>query len=304
MLSLIVSSLIALAQAAPHQPVQPQKAAALPANLVRDLATAVAFRKTVTGPQEILANWTGSDVCQWEGFTCAQNPDTGVLTLASIDFNDLHLTGNIKLNHFIENFPDLALIHVNNNSFSGSVPNLKNFKYLYEVDISENKFSGSFPLNVLSNSGLFYLDIGNNQFNGPLPSNLMSSLPNLEVLFVRVNRFNGVIPDMFADAKNLQAASFLENQFVGPIPSSLTKAMSLQGLSFATNNLTGTIPVGFGLLPNLTAVDFSYNSLTGTVPEDLCASKSIQYISVAGNKLDPNLGPECQKAKAKGILIN
>ncbi|EMD86878.1 hypothetical protein COCC4DRAFT_198937 [Bipolaris maydis ATCC 48331] len=280
MLSLIVSSLIALAQAAPHQPVQPQKAAALPANLVRDLATAVAFRKTVTGPQEILANWTGSDVCQWEGFTCAQNPDTGVLTLASIDFNDLHLTGNIKLNHFVENFPDLALIHVNNNSFSGSVPNLKNFKYLYEVDISENKFSGSFPLNVLSNSGLFYLDIGNNQFNGPLPSNLMSSLPNLEVLFVRVNRFNGVIPDI------------------------LTKAMSLQGLSFATNNLTGTIPVGFGLLPNLTAVDFSYNSLTGTVPEDLCASKSIQYISVAGNKLDPNLGPECQKAKAKGILIN
>ena len=295
---------MALAQAAPHPLVQPQNAAALPANLVRDLATAVAFRKTVTGPPEILANWTGSDVCQWIGFYCAENPDNGVLSLASIDFNDLHLTGNLKLNHFIENLPDLALLHVLNNSFSGSVPNLKNSKYLYEVDISQNKFSGSFPKNVLSNSGLVYLDVGNNRFTGPLPQNLMSSLPNLEVLMVRVNRFSGSIPDMFANSQSLRAASFLENQFTGPIPASLTKVRSLQEFSFATNNLTGPIPLGFGLLPNLTAVDFSYNQLTGTVPEDLCASKSIQYISVAGNKIDPRLGPECQKAKASGILIN
>ncbi|XP_014558344.1 hypothetical protein COCVIDRAFT_36334 [Bipolaris victoriae FI3] len=301
MLSLIVSSLIALAQAAPHQP---QHAAALPANLVRDLATAVAFRKTVTGPPEVLANWTGSDICQWYGFFCAPNPDTGVLSLGSVDFNNFHLTGNLKLNHFVENLPDLALIHIVNNSFSGPIPNLKNSKYLYEVDVSDNKFSGGFPRNVLSNNGLVYLDIGNNQFTGPLPTDLMSSLPQLEVLFVRVNRFSGSIPDMFANSQNLQAASFLENQFTGPIPASLTKAMSLQELSFATNNLTGTIPKGFGLLPNLTAVDFSWNQLTGTVPEDLCASKSIQYISVSGNKIDPRLGPECTKAKAKGILIN
>lgn len=304
MLSLIVSSLIALAQAAPHQPVQPKNAAALPANLARDLATAVNFRKTVTGPPEIIANWTGSDLCKWEGFYCAANPDTGVLSLASIDFTNFHLTGNLKLSHFVENLPDLALLHILNNSFSGSVPNLKNSKYLYEVDISQNKFSGSFPKNLLSNTDLVYLDVGNNQFTGPLPTNLMSSLPNLEVLLVRVNSFSGFIPDMFANAQSLKAASFLENQFTGPIPASLTKAHSLQELSFATNSLSGTIPVGFGLLPNLTAVDFSWNRLTGTVPEDLCASKSIQYISVVGNKIDPRLGPECTKAKAKGVLFD
>ncbi|EUC46721.1 hypothetical protein COCMIDRAFT_92165 [Bipolaris oryzae ATCC 44560] len=304
MLSLIVTSLFALAQAAPYQPIQPKNVAALPANLVRDLATAVAFRKTVTGPPEILANWTGSDVCQWEGFYCAPNPDTGILSLASIDFNNLHLTGNLRLNHFIENLPDLALLHILNNSFCGPVPNLKNSKYLYEVDISENQFSGFFPKNILSNSGLLYLDVGNNQFTGLLPSNLMSSLPDLEVLMVRVNRFSGFIPDMFANAKHLRAASFLENQFVGSIPASLTKVQSLEELSFATNNLTGTIPVGFGILPNLTAVDFSWNQLTGTVPEDLCASKSIKYISVAGNKIDPRLGPACTKAKENGILFN
>ncbi|EOA81863.1 uncharacterized protein SETTUDRAFT_23123 [Exserohilum turcica Et28A] len=145
-----MSGLLALSQAAPapgaHHGKKP------PNNLERDLATARAFAKTVTGPPEVLANWTASShVCEMAGFYCETNPDN-VFALASIGFQGFHLTGNIRLDGLMNKMPDLAVFRANSNGFSGSVPSINNEKYLDEVDLSNNQCLCSFSWWELSTS--------------------------------------------------------------------------------------------------------------------------------------------------------
>ncbi|EUC42281.1 hypothetical protein COCMIDRAFT_103959 [Bipolaris oryzae ATCC 44560] len=304
MLTLVLSGFIALAQAAPAQKVaSPNGAANIPANLLRDLHTAKEFANHVSGPQNFLSNWTaeGSNLCNWNGFYCDIVPDTNATGLASIDFNQFGLTGNLKLTGFIDKLPDLALLHINGNSFSGDVPDFSGLRYLYEIDLSDNKFSGPFPQSVLKINQLTFLDLRFNQFYGPIPDNVFTAYPSLEALFLNDNKFSGRIPNTIGSFAG-EYLVLANNNLSGSIRDSLASANPLKEFIASGNQLSGSIPGAIGRLPNLHLFDVSNNKLTGTVPEELCASKSLTSIVLTGNKLSKNLGPICQASKAKGIL--
>ena len=304
MLTLVLSGLVALIQAAPGKNVAPpDEAADIPANLLRDLHTAKAFAKRVSGPQQILSNWTaaGSDLCSWSGFYCDIVPNTNALGLASIDFNEFGLAGNLKLTGFIDKLTDLALFHANGNGFSGEVPDLSRLQYLYEIDLSNNEFSGPFPQSVLRANLLGFLDLRFNQFSGAIPDNVFTAYPSLDALFLNDNKFSGQIPNTIGSFPG-EYLVLANNHLSGSIPDSLASAIQLKEFLASGNRLPGSIPDAIGYLPNLELFDVSNNKLTGTVPEMLCASKSLQSIVLTGNKLSKNLGPICQASKANGIL--
>lgn len=176
-----------------------------------------------------MANWThsGQDLCNWNGFYCATNPDSNQNALASIDFNAFYLTGRLPLTGFLDKLLDLALFHAHGNGFSGPVPDLSALKYLYELDIRDNKFSGPFPAGVLSAKGLLYLDIGFNTFTGTLPAGIAAKLPVLEQLYLNNNQFSGSIPDDLCAIKSLQVLDLSGNRFspaLGPKCTALKKA--------------------------------------------------------------------------------
>jgi Leucine-rich repeat (LRR) protein len=289
--------LVALAQAAPS--VAPANNHLSP-NLKRVLPVVQAFRSTVTGPKEILANWTGNDYCEWKGFFCAETPEN-VTGLAVLDFNNLKLTGNLKLAGFVDKLPDLAYFHLRENSFSGPIPELSQLQYLYEIDLGDNKYSGPFPQSLAKLQGLAYLDLSWNQFSGPIAPELFTTLREVDSILLNNNIFSGRIPNTIGSFAGTRLWLHA-NKFSGPIPPSIAQVKNATEIVLLKNQLTGSIPTGIGAIPNLETFDASYNQLTGPVPEDLCASKSLKNIILTGNKLDKKLGPQCTKAKARKIL--
>ncbi|KAH7556302.1 hypothetical protein J3E72DRAFT_185534 [Bipolaris maydis] len=306
MLALVLSGFFALSQAAPAKTLvkYSNEPSDMPANLWRDLKTAKAFAKQVTGPPEILANWTasGDDLCSWEGFYCYPNPDNNILSLAAIDFNEFYLSGKLRLTGFLDKFPDLSLFHANTNNFSGQVPDISQMHYLFEIDLSNNQFSGPFPQNLLRANQLTFLDLRYNKFSGPIPGNVFTAYPDLDALFLNDNKFSGQIPNEIGAFPGSYIV-LANNHLSGPIPDTLGNAGSLLEFMASGNKLFGSIPGSIGSIANLTLFDVSNNKLTGTIPETLCASKSLQVLNVTGNRLSNDLGPICQASKANGILL-
>ena len=301
MLSLILSGLVALAQAAPQPIVSANVAADLPINLKHDYEIVSKFVKEVSGPQQYLANWTGSDICKWEGFYCDTNPSTNIYGLASIDLNGFQLTGKLDLAVWVPRLTELALLHLNSNGFSGKIPDLRQLKYLYEIDLSNNKFSGPFPEKVYTAPGLTFLDLRFNAFIGAIPAKAFTTFTQIEALFLNNNQFTGRIPDSVGAFAGLYL-SLANNQLSGSIPVSLKAATKLKEVMLLGNQLSGSIPSGLSACVQLEVFDVSNNQLTGTVPEDLCAIKTLKVLNVSGNKISAALGPKCRKALAKGIL--
>lgn len=285
MLSLLLPGLVALAQAAPHKGTGARDANKnLPANLVRDYESIKPFVKEVSGPHDILANWTGTDVCNWKGFYCDTNPSTNVYSLASIDFEDFGLQGHLELASWVPKLKDLALLHANTNGFSGEFPDLSALTELYEVDLSNNKFSGPFPEKVYTAPGLDFLDLRFNDFSGPLPGKLFSFFTQMEALFLNSNHFSGPIPQSIGQftGKYLVLAN---NKLSGPIPASLASASKLQELLLTGNQLTGSIPSGLGGLKNLDVLDISQNKLSGPIPGSLASASKLQQLVLSNNQL-------------------
>lgn len=75
-----------------------------------------------------------------------------------------------------------------------------------------------------------------NQLEGTLPSNLGITLPNLQVLFLSYNKFDGSIPPSISNATNLQVLGIGRNKLTGSVPN-LGKLSRLSTLTLIFNHL-------------------------------------------------------------------
>ncbi|KAK1976052.1 hypothetical protein LZ30DRAFT_542148, partial [Colletotrichum cereale] len=264
-----------------------------------DLLLAQSLKQNIIGPESVAKNWTGANICNFEGFYCATNPNTGLEAVASVDFNGLGLYGHhLELEGFLNKMTGLALFHANSNNFTGSLPkDLSALKWLYEIDVSNNKLSGPFPRSILA-LDLTYLDLRFNQFSGPVPRELFSL--NLEALFLNNNEFSATIPDNIGSSP-ISYLALANNQLSGSISTSIGNMTNLQEVLLLGNNLSGLIPQTWAT-PNLTVFDASDNSLSGPVPEGLCQLHSLEILNLSNNKLSGALGPACASLVEKKIL--
>ncbi|XP_076924454.1 putative inactive receptor kinase At5g58300 [Bidens hawaiensis] len=166
---------------------------------------------------------------------------------------------------------------------------------------------GPIPPNTLGKlDALQVLSLRSNRLNGILPSDLLS-LPSLHYLFLQRNNFTSHIPASFPPRLIILDLSF--NSFTGNIPYSIQNLTQLTGLNLQNNSLSGPIPnVTFSGLKNL---NISYNHLNGSIPSSLQTFPSSSFL---GNSFScglplnpcslppfpsPPVGPETHSSEKK-----
>lgn len=295
-------SLIQLVALLPLVLARPQELGDGASDLARDYKTVLDFAKKVTvDPNGIIKNWNGTDVCQFEGFTCSDNPFTGQRALAGVDLNGALLAGDrLTLGGFLDKLTDITFFHANSNGFVGQVPDdLSSLHWLYELDLSNNKLSGPFPSGVLTATNLTFVDLRFNQFSGELPAEIFEM--DLDVLFLNDNVFSGLIPDTIGSTP-VRYLTLANNKFQGRIPTTIGGAKNLEEVVLSGNQISSPLPAELASIKNLTLLDLSDNQLAGQVPEVLCQIPTLQLFNVSNNFFSKPLGPACKDLLAKEIL--
>ncbi|KAI3726954.1 hypothetical protein L1987_66761 [Smallanthus sonchifolius] len=156
------------------------------------------MQKLVPGTMQNKPNWgwnMSSDPClsHWHGVTC----DKSNQTVKNIVLEHLNF-----LQQEISNCKRLKLLYLNQNHFSGNLPDsLSDLTSLVRIDISNNELSGNLP-DMSRNTGLLSFLAQNNRLTGQLPN---FNYQLLEDFDVSNNDFTGQIPD---DTGRFGAKSF------------------------------------------------------------------------------------------------
>ncbi|KAL3686777.1 hypothetical protein R1sor_013086 [Riccia sorocarpa] len=181
--------------------------------------------------------------------------------LTDLRLNDNQLSGPLFLPGWTETFAPLKTLFLQNNKFSGSIPEtLGNFQGPLTIDLSSNGFTGTIP-ESLGNNTYGTLILSNNQLTGGFPLSLtrmqtvMANRNSLDVL----TGVGSVPTDGFNVINELGLG---QNRFAGPWPTWITELVNLTSLDVSGNNIT---------------VDLSGINVTGGIPIALEILKSLDY---------------------------
>ncbi|KAK9221108.1 hypothetical protein WN944_009533 [Citrus x changshan-huyou] len=203
----------------------------------------------------------------------------------SFSISNNNLTGEIPSSFC--NLNSIQSFDVSNNSLSGQIPQCLGNSTLETVDLGMNNFQGSIPqtyekgcnLTYLRLSGnhlegplppsltncvkLQFLDVGNNSLSGPIPEYLGNS--TLEVLDMRMNKFNGSLPQTFGKRCVLESLKLNGNRLEGPLSPSLVNCRHLEVIDVGNNQINDTFPHWLDILPELQVLTLRSNRFRGPI---------------------------------------
>jgi Leucine-rich repeat (LRR) protein len=196
-------------------------------------------------------------------------------------------------NHIKDTFPfwlgalsQLKVLVLRSNAFQGTIksPEINNtFPELHIIDLSQNCFSGNLPteyfrdwnaMKVVGANELKYMEV--NSRRGRYGSSIQCTIA-ITNKGVMLNYEK--IPDMF------RVIDFSGNRFDGEIPELVGSLKGLHSLNLSKNALFGHIPPSLGNLTNLESMDLSQNKLFGEIPAQLTQLFSLAYLNVSNNRL-------------------
>nr|XP_028954856.1 probable LRR receptor-like serine/threonine-protein kinase At3g47570 [Malus domestica] len=137
------------------------------------------------------------------------------------------------------------------------------------------------------------LSLVGNQLSGSLPADIGLGIPNLQKIYLGINKLSGVIPNFISNASKLNVVDITDNSFSGFIPNKLCALAKLEYLGLYQNNLkvdTSTPEVNIfsclGNLRNLQVLILGRNPLNAPLPISFQNySASLQKISLSECKL-------------------
>ncbi|ESQ45501.1 hypothetical protein EUTSA_v10010170mg [Eutrema salsugineum] len=231
--------------------------------LPSDAVALLSFKSTADLDDKLLYSLTEPyDYCQWRGVECSQDRVVR-LVLAGVG-----LRGNFSP-ETLSRLDQLQVLSLENNSLSGSIPDLSPLVNLKSLILSRNGFSGTLPPSILSLRRLIVLDLSNNNFTGSIPSeiNVLSRLSSLNLEF---NRLSDTLPRL-----NLPY---------------------MTSFNVSGNNLTGAVPVT-ATLSRFNASSFWSNpGLCGEIINRSCGSRSSMFF----NSPKPNATSSSSSSQAPG----
>lgn len=218
---------------------------------------------------------------------------------SQLEFIDL---GNNQINDtfpsWLESLQELAVLILSHNKFRGVINTSgfsSGFKSLRIIDLSHNTFTGLLPKQYLGT-------LSSMMIAGPAPGEvtyLQASLkpvasialtyygfydfymmlvikgldmyyPKVSEIFTAIdlsgNKFEGGIPDVIGNLKQLHSLNLSNNFLSGHIPSSMGNLSQLESLDLSLNRLSGEIPQELADLNFLAVLNLSYNNLSGGIP--------------------------------------
>ncbi|KAF8370254.1 hypothetical protein HHK36_031708 [Tetracentron sinense] len=210
----------------------------------------------------------------------------------------------------MENFRNLTVLSLHQNSFKSKVPNSIGVLHnLRRFSINQNMFFGDIPDSFSNLTQLYWLTMGNNQLSGRIPKSigncqrlyilglfrnmLNGSIPkeifgiaSLSKLFLDQNAFSGSVPNEVDGLKQLEFMDVSDNQLSGNIPPTISDCSSLRSLRIARNKFSGPIPKLMVKLAGLESLDLSSNNLSGPIPQDLENLLALKNLNLSFNQLE------------------
>ncbi|KAL3726574.1 hypothetical protein ACJRO7_031472 [Eucalyptus globulus] len=193
----------------------------------------------------------------------------------------------------------LTQVWLQNNQFTGPIPDLSQCTNLFDLQLMYNQFTGVVPASLWALPGLKNVSLDNNKLQGPVPSNssgirvtyegnsFCNSAPGpcdpqvttlLEVAgalgypitladsWTGNDACQGGWSAISCQGKNVTAVTFSKRGFSGTISPAFANLTSLRTLLLNDNDLTGSIPESLTTLTQLQALDVSNNNLNGSIP--------------------------------------
>ncbi|CAN6932738.1 unnamed protein product [Brassica oleracea var. botrytis] len=135
--------------------------------------------------------------------------------------------------------------------------------------------------------------MSNNLFNGSIPPCLKNPMVPLIDLSLRNNNFNGVLPDIFANATKLRSLDVSYNQLEGDFPKSFMNCKALQLVNVESNKLKDKFPLWLGSLPSLHVLILRSNEFYGPLYHNHMSIgfQSLRVIDVSHNDFSGTLPP-------------
>ncbi|XP_021738220.1 probable LRR receptor-like serine/threonine-protein kinase At1g34110 [Chenopodium quinoa] len=203
-----------------------------------------------------LENWDSSlDCCEWELVTCRSSRSL------SKQVTDLNLNSLL---------PSLAYT---SNATLGVV--------------SSHVLTPLFSITSLFIDLSFNLVIG-----GEIPVSGFRNLTNLAHLDLKMNQFNGSIPEEMFSLRNLRYLDMSSNSFVDTLSSAVGGLRNLKFLNLDENFLHGNIPVEIGYLAKLHTLSLRQNQFSGGISSVLLNLIELDVLdlrNIAG-EIPPNIG--------------
>ncbi|XP_070037121.1 receptor-like protein 50 isoform X2 [Nicotiana tomentosiformis] len=213
------------------------------------------FKNNLTYDSEVstkLVKWNQRiDCCQWQGITC----------------NDAGQVIGLDLSY---------------ESFSGSINQLANLKFLSVIRLDVNNLSAPIPDFFLDFSNLTVLSLYSCNLIGEVPQKIFQ-VSTLQTINLSQNELWGSLPE-FPSNGSLHTLDLSYTGFSGSIPTSIENLTMLSHVDLRLCNFTGSIPSSMENLTQLSYLDFNWNSFTGSFPT-FKLSKNLTYITAAGNNL-------------------
>ncbi|KAL3830053.1 hypothetical protein ACJIZ3_018855 [Penstemon smallii] len=189
------------------------------------------FKDSLNNSSALDSTWLkGTHPCRnkWKGIECDAKDNDNVSGLLLIGLGLSGVSEEMDIES-LGKLDRLRFLSLENNSFTGRIPEFNRLTSLRSLFIAGNQFSGEIPQDYFNNMGsLKKLEIARNMFSGTIPDSL-GKLDNLVELFLERNEFSGAMP--LIAQNSLQTINLSFNKLHGEIPQSMSKfgAQSFEG---------------------------------------------------------------------------
>ncbi|KAI7995601.1 Phytosulfokine receptor 1 [Camellia lanceoleosa] len=217
-----------------------------------------------------------------------QTTFTGLDQLRTLNLSINFLGGSLPQSLF--QLPNLQVIDLSKNDFSGSIPMSINLPFLEIFDISANSFESSVLVGICINSTrIRIIDfavsyISWNSFSGPIPD-VFRGFAQLQDCFAESNNFSSRIPSSLANSRTITSLVLRNNFLNGVIDLNCSEMIRLVSLSLTGNQFTGPIPDNLPLCPRLKIIGLAGNYFTGQIAESFRNFHGLSWLSLSNSTI-------------------
>nr|XP_023874488.1 receptor-like protein 9DC3 [Quercus suber] len=198
---------------------------------------------------------------------------------------------------------DFRTINLNGNQLEGPLPrSLANCTNLEVLDLGNNKINGVFPYWLESLQNLLVLVIRSNRFQGHINPKTKFPFPNLRIIDISNNQFNGPLLSeyfkhlnaMISVHKSEVALAYMGDMYYSDSVNVMLKGQDTKlvriltvftSIDFSNNRFIGEMPKIIGRLTSLKGLNFSHNNLTGYIPSSFGNLTNLESLDLSFNKL-------------------
>ena len=203
----------------------------------------------------------------------------------------------------------LNALKLSNCKLTGDLPGFLRYQFrLRGVDLSHNNLTGSFPNWLLENNTILLeslrlrnnslkgqllprkpnirirtLDASHNQLDGELQESVGHMIPNIRILNLSKNSFEGILPSSIAEMSFLQLLDLSNNNFSGEVPKQLLARTDLRILRVSNNKFHGEIFSSDFNFTNLGYLYLDNNQFTGTLSNVILRNPELEVLDVSNN---------------------